>query len=985
MSLIDSNNWFRIVENDTPVYIQPEIPDWFVPNKIADEALQRSESVKDLPVPIQGISTRLHVVPQPHATDRDKKLSLKHLKECWIHISNRCNLACTHCMFKSSPRATEELSDAESSTIIIQALALGCKIFYFTGGEPLMSKAFFKRAEDILKFSDTHVVVLTNGAFFTSKMDKLREMPLDRLHFQVSVDGLEKSHDEIRGKSAYKNLEKNIKAAIDSELLLTLSMVVTKKNVSEMKDVVRFAANHGVFNLHYLWVFNKGNANNDMFIEPEDIFPHLIEAQKVAQLNRVSIDNIEILRSQILSCPGTRYDLSNAGWQSLAVGPDGCIYPTPALVYSEEYKCGHIKEGLENIWHNSAVLNHMRSVSLNSDGENTSPYRYLLGGGDIDHSIIHSGSLVGGDPYIPLYNKIIAWLISEEAALFNTVTHAAIQLKMGDKLGECPLEGAELFFTHSNCVLSLPGSDTHSMVNRFYSKAAQNTNEDIINPVCYDESLISHIPEDKRFRGYGCGSPVSDAALKTNENFVDLGSGTGIECFIAAKQVGAKGNITGIDMSEKMLSLAENTKLSVVENMGYANIEFKKAYLEKIPVSDNSVDAVVSNCVINLSPDKRTVFKEVLRILKPGGRLIVSDITYEEEIPLDIKYNETLRGECIGGALCYTDLFGILNDTGFSDSKILNGYKYREVKGYQFYSMTYIAYKPLADSPPVFHELKNFQTIMNEVEIEPACSCFITPEQNQTLASLQSLQTDKYKSGCMVCGEKLVYTKTDNHVTCYYCHQLKLSNAACENNHFVCDACHGADAAEVIKTVCLGTKEKDAVAIMDTIRSHPCFRIHGPEHHAMLPAVILAALRNNGNEITDEQILTAIKRGQAVPGGSCAFMGVCGAATGAGIAVSILLEATPYEGGNRQIAQQISHQVLGEIASYNAPRCCQRDCWTALKKLSSLLKEKMGKKLMLNDNMVCTQFKQNKECIYKECPFWPKQQTVPFFFKIKAN
>jgi len=977
MLLIDSKSWHRIVENNTAIYIQPEIPDWFVPNKMADESLKKAESAEDLPVPIRGILTRLNVNPEPHVKDRCEKLSLKHLKECWIHISNRCNLACTHCMFNSSPQAFEELSDNASLTVVKEALALGCKIFYFTGGEPLMSNSFFKRAEEILKYPDTHVVVLTNGTFFSSKMDKLQEMPFERLYFQVSVDGREKNHDALRGDSAYKKLEQNIKFAREAGLYLTLSMVVTKKNAPEMKSVVELAAHHGVFNIHYLWVFNKGNADDDLFIEPEEIFFHLMDAQNTAQCLGVRIDNIETLRSQVFSCPGTRYDLSNAGWQSLAVGPDGYVYPTPALIYTKEYRCGHIKEGLKNIWHNSAVLNQIRSASLNSDsGCMDSPYQYLLGGGDMDHSIIHGGSVTGKDPYIPLYNKIIAWLICKEAAQFKTDTHAAIQLKMGDKLGECPLEGAGLFFTHSNCVLSLPGSDTHSLVNSFYSKAAENTNRDILNPVCYDDSLVSHIPEDKRFRGYGCGSPVAEAALKINESFVDLGSGTGIECFIAAKQVGRNGSITGIDMSETMLSIAENTKISVMENMGYCNIEFKKAFLEKLPIEDNSVDVVVSNCVINLSPDKRTVFKEVLRILKPGGRLIVSDITYGGEIPLDIKYNETLRGECIGGALCYTDLFGLLNDTGFSDSNVLSGYKYREVKGYRFYSITYSTYKPLKGSLPVFHELKDFERLMNDVAAEPTCSCFITPGKNQKLTPLMPvipIIADKHRKDCMVCGEKLVYTKTDARQTCYYCHELKLSNAACENNHFVCDACHGADASEIIETVCLSTKEKDAAAIMNTIRSHPYFPVHGPEHHAMLPAVVLAALRNSGHGITDRQILTAIQRGQAMPGGSCAFMGVCGAATGAGIAVSILLEATPYDGKNRQIAQQISHQVLGDIAGYNAARCCQRDCWTALKKLNALLDEKIGKKFVLNDDMVCTQFKQNKECIHKECPFWSKK------------
>lgn len=114
---------------------------------------------------------------------------------------------------------------------------------------------------------------------------------------------------------------------------------------------------------------------------------------------------------------------------------------------------------------------------------------------------------------------------------------------------------------------------------------------------------------------------------------------------------------------------------------------------------------------------------------------------------------------------------------------------------------------------------------------------------------------------------------------------------------------------------------------MQHIRSHPSFPIHGPEHHALVPAVILTALRNSGAPVTDEQILTAIQRGQSVAGGACAFFGVCGAAAGADIAVSILTGATSLDGKKHRFVQQMTRSILGDIAAYDATRCCQRDSW----------------------------------------------------------
>jgi len=964
--------WTRVEFEGTPIYIRPEVPDWFVPNAVGDRELTGLVETAAVSPQIENLLKRIAGIAAPVYSSRTGQLTATHLKECWIHITNRCNMQCRHCMFTSSPQDRAELSPKECLKIVEEAYGLGCRLFYFTGGEPFASKALLPSLREIFKHPDTHGVVLTNLSLLSTSKHLLQAFPKNRLHFQVSLDGLQAAHDAMRGENAFQRLEKDLATLQKLGFPVTLSTAVTRRNVHEMEKIVDFCTHRGISNLHFLWLFRKGNAaGDDLFAPPELIFENLQAAQRRAEKLGLRIDNIESLRSQVFSYPGTRFDLSNAGWQSLAVGPNGRVYPTPALIYTEEMKCGHIRDGLEKIWKRSPVLEKVRAASLNqSEAYLQNPFRYLIGGGDIDHSFIHTRTLTGGDPYVSLYTDLAKWLIVRETRHRATEGYPAIRLKMGEKLGECPAKGSTVFFTHSNCVLSLPGTDTHTQVNRFYSEAAEETKEDILNPVCYESALVAHIPEEMRFRSYGCGSPVMEADLKVGETLVDLGSGTGVECFIAARITGQEGRVIGIDMGDAMLGAAEKSRTRVMENLGYDNVTFKKAFLEDLPLEDNSVDAVISNCVVNLSPDKRRVFSEIHRVLKPAGRLIISDITHNGNIPIDIKYNETLRGECIGGALGYYDLFGLLNDTGFSESRIIKGYLYRTVKGHDFYSVTYRATKPSGGALPVLYDFPDFSNVMAKVESEPTCACLTTPEK-------AAPARETHRSGCMVCGEALAYLDTNRNLACHYCGKTMAANARCVAGHFVCDTCHSSAAVEVLKQVCLHSREKDAVTLMQHIRSHPNFPIHGPEHHSLVPAVILTALGNSGSPVTDKQILTAIERGKTIAGGACAFFGACGAAVGAGIAVSILTGATPLDGKKRRFIQQVTGSVLSEIAAYDAPRCCQRDSWLALRALSKLLAEKMNIQLTADAPIVCSQFAENKECIHGKCPLWPRRRPTP--------
>jgi arsenite methyltransferase len=181
----------------------------------------------------------------------------------------------------------------------------------------------------------------------------------------------------------------------------------------------------------------------------------------------------------------------------------------------------------------------------------------------------------------------------------------------------------------------------------------------------YSKVEISKVPQGANM-GLGCGNPTAMASLKPGETVLDLGSGGGIDCFLAASAVGETGKVIGVDMTPDMVSKArENAQKS-----GVKNVDFRLGEIEHLPVEDNSVDAIVSNCVINLSPEKEKVFREAYRVLKPGGRLSVSDIVATAPLPEDVRKDLSLISACVGGADRVESIKKILEETGFENVRV---------------------------------------------------------------------------------------------------------------------------------------------------------------------------------------------------------------------------------------------------------------------------------------------------------------------------
>jgi len=181
----------------------------------------------------------------------------------------------------------------------------------------------------------------------------------------------------------------------------------------------------------------------------------------------------------------------------------------------------------------------------------------------------------------------------------------------------------------------------------------------------YSEADLELVPEGADM-GLGCGNPRAIAALQAGEVVVDLGSGGGFDCFLAAQEVGDTGQVIGVDMTPDMLSKARNN----ASKGKFTNVEFRLGEIENLPVANDTADVIISNCVINLSPDKAQVFKETFRILKPGGRLAISDVVATVELPDEMRNDPMLIAGCMGNASLIEDLIKIIVAAGFEDIRI---------------------------------------------------------------------------------------------------------------------------------------------------------------------------------------------------------------------------------------------------------------------------------------------------------------------------
>jgi ubiquinone/menaquinone biosynthesis C-methylase UbiE len=454
-----------------------------------------------------------------------------------------------------------------------------------------------------------------------------------------------------------------------------------------------------------MWAHRRGRAaasGNGFFPPVERVRDAVLRTAEAAEAEGIGLDNLEAVKRRVNGVPGIKYDLGNGAWDSLGVYFDGTVYPTAALVNEPALYCGDAtREDLGDILASSPVVRRLREASVaHKEAFAHDPFRFFTGGGDWEHAYWSSGDPLGEDPYYPvsvaLVRRVMTTLGREKARRRNgrsgydapVVLHAMGEGAIACGTADGALAERPVLTLHSNCVLSFDVDKPRATMREFYGAAAETPQAELCCPTKYDDVAIAHIPQDVLDRFYGCGSPMTSAGIREGETVLDLGCGAGIDVFIAARMVGPTGRAIGVDMTDAMLAVANENRPRVARALGYDVAEFRKGYLEEIPVESGTVDLVTSNCVVNLSPDKPRVFEEIWRVLADHGRLVISDIVSQREVPPHLKVNAHLWGECLSGALTQEELLARLERAGFYGLRVLSRTYWKDIEGHSFYSIT---------------------------------------------------------------------------------------------------------------------------------------------------------------------------------------------------------------------------------------------------------------------------------------------------------
>ena len=673
----------------------------------------------------QGFLSTGGAAPAPYL-GRQAYLELERLRELWVQVNDFCNLACAHCLVSSGPARDQGLETSRILDAVDQAVALGVERIFFTGGEPMARPDIFELCGHVVSTHGHELVILTNGTLL--KGDRLTNLvrlapadpplartdtPVPGVRLQVSLDGSTADvNDPIRGKDSFTAIVDGVTAAVAAGLRPTLTTTILRHNLDDLGNLIRLASQLGVQNVHLLWPHRRGRVLSGAFAElpsADEILRAVREARQVARDVGISVDNLEEFRLRLDGTPGVKNDLAGAGWDSLCVYTDGWVYPSASMAGVPELRCGDLGSNrLEEIWKDSAIFRELRAASVEKKPICRScALKFLCGGGDLEHGYWMSteegsgrrGSFLAHDPYCDLYKGLADDALAEMVAAGG----ATVQPRSGfDRpvvlrgMGEHTLhdEAAIVRTTHSACVLSEEVMERSRLtVREFYGDAAEQPKAELCCPVQPEADDLAHIPPEVVERFYGCGSPVAAAVLVPGETMVDLGSGAGIDCFIAAKKVGADGRVYGIDMTDQMLAVAQDCQPKVAAALGYDVVEFRRGYLEQIPLDAATADVVTSNCVINLSADKPRVLQEIWRVLKDHGRAVIADIVSDRDVPPKMRADGQLWGECISGALTEDAFLSALERAGFYGVSVLRKSFWREVEGCRFYSVTVRSYK----------------------------------------------------------------------------------------------------------------------------------------------------------------------------------------------------------------------------------------------------------------------------------------------------
>ena len=477
-----------------------------------------------------------------------------------------------------------------------EALTLGVKEFYFTGGEPFLHPEIADILQEALKYGPT--TVLSNGTLITEGLSQtlaqVSRISKHKLEFRVSLESfIEEENDQIRGMGSFKRAIRGIQSLVHAGFNPIITVADWSKYGKFTKEMaegfhsLERSLNIPQLRLKKLPLVLLGRCAE--FVRPYD------ESERVTEkcFDNYPMDNLQCTTSRIVTSKG--------------------VFVCPILIAAPKAWMG--------------------------------------------------------------------WTLGESLGSYTMESPACYTCRTSGLT--CKNEEPKLIVRNTD----------RELVNEFYATAAIRPQKELCCPTNYNPADLSHIPPEVLDISYGCGSPVTQANIEPGESVLDLGSGGGIDCFIAAKMAGEQGQVIGVDMTDEMLNNANASREIVAKNLGFDNVRFLKGFLEEIPLTGECVDLVTSNCVINLSAQKEKIFQEIFRVLRTGGRFVISDIVSEKEVPLPMQQNKKLWSECISGAITEAEFFNITRNTGFYGLEIVNRYLYKEAEGFKFYSITVRGYK----------------------------------------------------------------------------------------------------------------------------------------------------------------------------------------------------------------------------------------------------------------------------------------------------
>ncbi|MEF9475564.1 MAG: methyltransferase domain-containing protein, partial [Candidatus Mariimomonas ferrooxydans] len=552
-----------------------------------------------------------------------------------------------------------------------------------------------------------------------------------KLVIQVSLEGPNAEiHDRLRGKGNFDKTVKGIKKLIGIGITPIVSTALNKYNEKNIEDISRFLSKLGLKEHNILWMHAKGRgADNldELYVPPDKITRAMKKLRRSYKDQKIILDNAESLKIRARAKRGRKNDLCNNCYKKVCVNSDGHVYPCASFNGDRQFDAGSVREkSLKDIWLNSNVMARCRENSVQKKTECSSCYlKYFCGGGCTSHSYYASefdngrGSIKAQDPYCSTYKSLfedILWELASEgvfpqdgygysAPLVLNAMDAKLPAHLGSGIKTID-SNFEVGCYHCSCVLSVDIEDEDAVckpevkghvtktVKKKFTEAAKTPEKNYYCPTGYDPKDLEHIPDEVLRVSYGCGNPAALGNIRKGETVLDLGSGGGIDCFIAAKKLGRNGKIIGVDMTDEMVEAATRNAQKVAEVLGYNVVEFRKGNIMALPAEDNSVDLVISNCVINLTEDKTQVLEEIFRILKPGGRFIISDIVSNKPVPGYMKRDKELWSACISGALTDRRFQEIAENAGFPEVESSRNYLYKKVDYLDFYSVTLKGTKP---------------------------------------------------------------------------------------------------------------------------------------------------------------------------------------------------------------------------------------------------------------------------------------------------